>query len=143
MSDMKRRQALHRSANVRRDTGDRRVRSDAPCNTPILAVAGTRIESESHVERRAAAWDLSEHSLSAEYLGMRSKNQTRNTSAATLPGFPVALHDRGDSAEAELAYRFTDAEGRERTVPERREQSAGPCIVSYADLLDKSRGGDW
>lgn len=143
MSDMKPRQALHRSANVRRDTWERRVRSDAPCNTPILAEAGTRIEGESHVVRRTAAWDLSEHSLSSEYLGMRSKNQIRNNSSPTLPGFPVALHDRGDNASGELAYRFTDADGHERTVSERREPSAGPCIVTYADLMDKTRGGEW
>lgn len=106
------------------------------------------LEGESRVVRRTAAWDIPEQSMPAEYLEMRIKGPLRGTSSPTLPGFPMMLHERGGSGSApELAFRFTDADGRERTVPERREPPAGPCIVSYAALVNPPQptggGADW
>jgi hypothetical protein len=152
MSDMKHRTGSHRSANVRRDAWDRRTRSDVSTTPDATTETNMGPEGESRVVRRTAAWDILGQSMPPEYLEMRIKGPIRGTSSPTLPGFPMVLHERGGSSSAgsgpELAFRFTDANGHERTMPERREPLAGPCIVSYAALVNGGQqqagsGADW
>jgi hypothetical protein len=148
MSDMKHRPAVHRSANVRRDAWDRRTRSDASskasATTDTNMATNNGLEGESRVVRRTAAWDLPNQSVPPDHFGVRLKSDIRGTSSPTLPGFPVVLHERGSNgAGPEIAFRFTDADGRERTISDRRDPPAGPCIVSYASLLAAGQDADW
>lgn len=166
MSDTKHRQAVHRTANVRRDAWDRRVRIEQQIKPPMVSDVselGTGPEGESRVVRRTAAWDVPEQAIPPEYFGMRLKGNGRPMSSPTLPGFPLVLHERASQASStDVVFRLRDGDGRERLVSElgrspreRDGQSAGapnhgaakvtvgPSVISYATLVATIHDVDW